>query len=326
MAFGERGRAVRDAMLFDLPDDWPGFRAIIERALGDPAFAGWMIMPVADAVAVRAVSDGAPAAVDAGLALLARLTTRLTGEFALRTFLAADLVRTLAAAQTWTAHADEHVRRLASEGTRQRLPWGKRVPALDADPTLTVGILDALYRDESAYVRRSVANHLNDLSRADPGLAVSVAARWLAAPDATTAAVVRHALRTLIKRGDPAALALLGFHPLDGVSIDGPVLDRGVVVLGESLGFEATIRNDGDSAARLVIDYIVHYRKANGTLAPKVFKLATRSVEPGEAIAIAARRPFVPITTRTYHPGPHALEIQVNGQGFGRASFEYRAH
>lgn len=154
---------------------------------------------------------------------------------------------------------------------------------------------------------------------------MAVAARWLAAPDASTAALVRHALRTLVKRGDPGALGLLGFHPLQGIAVDGPVLDRDVVALGDSLGFSATIRNDGPDAASLAIDYIVHYRKANGRLAPKVFKLTTRVVQPGEEISIAARRPFVPITTRTYHPGGHALEIQVNGQAFGRTPFDYVA-
>lgn len=325
LGFGERGRAVRDAVLLDLPDGAAQFRAVIERALLDPGFAGWMIMPVADAVAHRSVADGTEAGLDAGLALLAVLTPRLTAEFALRAFLAADLPRTLDAALAWTAHPDEHVRRLASEGTRQRLPWGKRVPALDADPAATLPILDALYRDRSQYVRRSVANHLNDLSRADADLAVSVAERWLAAPDASTAALVRHALRTLVKRGDPDALGLLGFHPLAGVRVEGLTLDRDIVVLGESLGFACEIRNDGTAAASLAIDYIVHYRKANGSLAPKVFKLTTRVLEPGESVSIAGRRPFVPITTRTYHPGEHALEIQVNGQGFGRATFGYRA-
>ena len=132
-------------------------------------------------------------------------------EFAIRRFLAADLDRALAKILPWTGSGDEHVRRLASEGTRPFLPWAVRVAALTSSPEKTVPILDALRTDPSEYVRRSVANHLNDLSRHNPGLVVQTAARWLERPDTNTAWVVRHGLRTLVKRADPGALALMGF-------------------------------------------------------------------------------------------------------------------
>ncbi|GAA1551274.1 DNA alkylation repair protein [Kribbella sancticallisti] len=316
--FSERGRLVRDALLADLPPGFGPVRQIFTAALEDSAFTGWMIWPVTEAVAVRAVESDE---FEAGLELLADLTPRLTAEFALRTFLAADLDRTLAIVQRWTDHPDEHVRRLASEGTRARLPWAKRVAGLIERPDVTVPILAALRRDDSEYVRRSVANQLNDLSRLDPALAVSVAGGWLADPAPTTERLVRHALRTLIKAADPGALALLGFRAPAGLVVDGPVLGASGVVVGDMLPFEFSAHNRGTADLRLAIDYVVHHVKANGTLAPKVFKLTTRTLAPGESATIGKRHSFKPISTRTYYPGEHALELQINGRTFGRSTF-----
>jgi len=324
LAFGERVAAVRDGVLADLPEGYAAFDAILRAALDDPAFRGWMIWAVADAVALRAVAaweGGDDPAFDAGLALLAALTPRHTAEAAIRRFLRADLDRTLAVALTWTADPDAHVRRFATEGTRPRLPWALRVPALTDRPDATVPILDALYRDEEEYVRRSVANHLNDVSRARPELAVETAARWLAAPADTTARVVRHALRTLIKQGDPGALELLGFGPAAGLVVTGPRLSAGAVRIGETLDFAADVENGGDAPVRLAVDYVVHYQKANGTLAPKVFKLTTRTLAPGERLAVGRTHAFRQLTTRRHHPGDHALELQVNGVRYGRVAF-----
>ncbi|HWN31298.1 MAG TPA: DNA alkylation repair protein [Pseudonocardia sp.] len=320
-ALAERARAVRDALLADLPGGFGPFAAVVHRALADPAFTGWMIWPVSEAVAALAVAPGPPHEFEAGLALLARLTSRLTGEFAIRTFLDADLDRTLSVVRGWTGHPDEHVRRLASEGTRPRLPWARRVRAITDRPAAAIELLDTLYRDESDYVRRSVANHLNDVSRLDAALATGTARRWLAEPDAHTASVVRHALRILVKAGDPDALALLGFEPPAGIVLSGFALTGSTVELGGGLGFAFSVANHGAEPARLAIDYVIHHRKANGTLAPKVFKLTTRTLDPGAAATIERTHSFRPISTRRYYPGGHAVEIQVNGTRLGRHEF-----
>jgi 3-methyladenine DNA glycosylase AlkC len=321
----ERARAVRDALLADGPAGYPEFEALIRAALEHEAFTGWLIWPVSEAVATLATASSEPDGFEAGLSLLAELTPRLTGEFALRTFLNADLDRTLAVVRGWTADPHEHVRRLASEGTRPRLPWARRVPALTVRPEATIPVLDGLYRDDSEYVRRSVANHLNDLSRADPDLAVRTALRWSDHPAADapneTARLVRHALRTLIKQGDPGALELLGFAPPTGLVVHGPTLTGTTVQLGEALTFGLSVANPGEQSVRVAIDYVVHYRKANATLAPKVFKLTTKTLAPGETLELVRRQPFVPISTRRHYPGEHAIELQVNGASFGRAVF-----
>jgi hypothetical protein len=194
------------------------------------------------------------------------------------------------------------------------------VPALLDRPELTLPILHALYRDDSEYVRRSVANHLNDLSRRHGDLVVATAAGWLAEPDRHTPRLVRHALRSLVKQGHPGALALLGFAPAT-VEVIGPVTEAGEVPFGGELAFSATVINTGSAPATLAIDYVVHHRKADGRQTGKTFKLTTATLAPGERLALQRRHSFRAITTRRYHPGAHAVELQVNGVRSGRADF-----
>ncbi|MGC0362513.1 3-methyladenine DNA glycosylase AlkC [Rhodococcus sp. 27YEA15] len=321
-SLSDRTKLVRDALLADLPGEFADLERVVRVALEDLSFTGWMIWPVTEAVAGLATGSGNHEDFDAGMALLASLTPRLTGEFAIRTFLDADLDRALGIVLDWTGHDDEHVRRLASEGTRARLPWARRVRALTDRPESTVPVLDALYRDDSEYVRRSVANHLNDLSRADASLAVSTAKRWLTRPDATTVKVVKHALRTLVKAGDPGALELLGFAPPTEIEISNFVVDRDVVPSGGDLRFDFVVHNNGAESLTVVVDYVVHHVKANGKTAPKVFKLTTRRLEPASATSIGKRHSFAPISTRTYYPGEHSIDVQINGVQQGRKSFQ----
>lgn len=321
LALRERSDLVRDALTAGLPEGYAATQAAVRTALTDPGFTGWMIWPVTEAVVSRTLEDDDPGAFEEALHLLADLTPRLTAEFAIRRMLRADLARTLRVVERWTRHPDEHVRRLASEGTRPRLPWAIRVPGLLDSPELTRPLLDALYRDPSEYVRRSVANHVNDISHASPDLAVEVTAGWTAAPDEHTPRVVRHALRTAVKKGHPGALTLMGFEPATEVSVLGLRLGGDRVAVGDEITFAFDVVNEGTAPAKLVIDYVIHYQKANGSTAPKVFKLTTRTLEAGERVSLSRRHSFRRITTRVFHPGAHALELQVNGEVRDRAEF-----
>jgi len=330
---------VSAALLDDLPRGYDASAAVIRAALADPSFGGWVVWPVGETVTSRVLAASADAhgggadregagdrdhggdRFDDGLALLAELTPRLTSEFAIRRLLQHDLKRALPRILAWTASDDEHVRRLASEGTRSFLPWAIRVPALLAAPDATVPILDALYRDESDYVRRSVANHLNDLSRQNADLVVEVAARWQAAPDENTAWVVRHALRTLVKKAHPGALGLLGFAPVT-VSVTPPVLSSSAITLPGDLSFGFTLTNEGSSTERMAVDYVVHFVKGNGRQAEKVFKLTSLTLDAGASVTIAKRHAMRQMTTRVHYAGTHALEVQVNGRRFGRTDFD----
>lgn len=315
LALRARSDLLAAAIIRDHGQDYASLADVFRAALADPRFTGWMIWPVTEA-AVTLAPDGE--GFDDALDLLAELTPRLTAEFAIRRLLARDLDRALERIRGWTTHPDEHVRRLASEGTRAYLPWAIRVPGLIARPEATLPILDALHADESEYVRRSVANHLNDLARHAPELVVETAARWHGSGSEW---VVRHGLRTLIKKADPGALALLGFGPI-AVTVSPPALGSTAVPLPGALAFSVSVRNDSADPARLAIDYLVHYRKANGTLSPKVFKLTTATLAPGEGRTFTKSHAFRPMTTRVHHPGPHALEVQVNGVRSGLTAFE----
>lgn len=322
LSLRERSDLLRDALITDLPGDYGQFAATVRRARdGAPLFSGWLIWPVTSATALTAVRDGSPEAFDDALALLAELTGRLTSEFAIRLLLNHDLDRALSVIQAWTASDDVDVRRLASEGTRSYLPWSVRVPALLARPRVTLPILDALYRDESEYVRRSVANHLNDLSRQHPEIVVETARAWMNTADENTSRLVKHGLRSLVKKGHPGALALLGFLPAESITVDGPTLDATSVPFGGSVRFGGTITNDGPTPARLAIDYVVHHSKANGSQTAKTFKLTTATLAPGASLDVAREHSFRAITTRRYYAGPHAITLQVNGVTSGRADF-----
>ncbi|OMQ16652.1 DNA alkylation repair protein [Modestobacter sp. VKM Ac-2676] len=321
LALRERADLLRDALLADIPGDHRALADVVRAAAdADPAFGGWLIWPVTSAVASRAVQRGSDEDFTDAMALLADLTGRLTSEFAVRTLLRHHLDLALESVRTWTGSPDEHVRRLATEGTRPYLPWATRVPELLERTGLTVPILDALYRDRSEYVRRSVANHLNDLSRDEPDLVVDTARRWLGDAAPTTPALVRRGLRTLVKRGHPGALGLLGFTPAS-VDIDGPHALEDEVPWGGSVRFRAVLRNVGAERARLAVDYVVHHRKADGRSTSKTFKLTSRALAAGEELEIHREHSFREITTRRYHPGAHAIALQVNGILTGPVSF-----
>lgn len=324
LALTGRVVALRDALLADLAGGFHDLEALVGRALQDEAFDGWMTWPVGEAVAASALAEVAtePSAFTRGLTLLRDLTPRLTSEFAIRPFLQHDPAGAIALMREWASHPDPAVRRLVSEGTRPRLPWAKRVRQLFDHPELAVPLLDLLYRDEDEAVQRSVANHVNDISRLRPELAVATCARWLDEPVPTTAPLVRHALRTLIKQADPAALALLGFGTADDLDVTGPLLADAIVPAEGELAFTVEVRNRAAQSVKVAIDYLVHFRKANGELAPKVFKITTRTLSPGEVVTLDRRRSFKPLTTRRYYPGEHAIEVQVNGRRSGRAGFE----
>ncbi|MCO8274281.1 hypothetical protein M1L60_27140 [Actinoplanes sp. TRM 88003] len=322
LALRERADLLRDALLTDLPGSYADLAKVVRTAHANGQdFGGWMIWPVTAAVATRAVEDGRVAAFDDAMAMMAELTGLLTAEFAIRTLLRHDLDRALPTMLAWTGSDDADVRRLATEGSRAYLPWSIRVPELLRRPEATIPILDALFRDPSEYVRRSVANHLNDLSRDHPDLVAATAARWLADPDGNTARVVRHGLRTLIKRGHPAALAVLGFTG-DALKLEAPTLDTEVVAIGDTVEFRASVHNTGATAARVAIDYVVHHRKADGARTAKTFKLTTATLEPGASLEVRRKHSFRVITTRRYYPGPHAIGLQVNGVASDLVTFE----
>ncbi|WP_053385410.1 hypothetical protein [Leucobacter celer] len=315
-----RARALAQGILEDIPGGRGALTGVVRSALQRPGFEGWLLWPVGLSVARRAVHEDSRVAFDDAMSVLRELTPRFTSEFAIRPMLLHDLDRALGSMTEWTRDADWNVRRLASEGSRPLLPWGERIPALVADPEPSRPILDALYDDPSDSVRRSVANHLNDHSRAHTAFSLETVRGWQRAGGEHVPRTARHALRTLVKRGDPEALALLGFPPAR-VTVSPVDVSPSRVEAGGTVRFGATIVNPGDAPAALMIDYVLHFPGARGDERSKVFKIAQRSLGPGERTTVEAAHSFRPITTRRYYPGEYGVALQVNGVVHARADF-----
>jgi 3-methyladenine DNA glycosylase AlkC len=201
------------------------------------------------------------------------LTERWSCEFSIRPFLEKYPGETLAVLREWVRDPNVHVRRLVSEGTRPLLPWAARVRWLQSEPERLLPLLEALRDDDEVYVRRSVANHLNDVAKAHPDLVCDVAERWLAGkPSTERRALVRHALRTLVKRGHPRALAILGFGGKPRVNVTGRIRPARVAI-GGSTRIEVVVTSTSARTQALAIDLVVHFVKSRGTAGAKVFKL-----------------------------------------------------
>ena len=320
---------VAAALLATLPDDFEQAAAATHRLLDavdadTAAIQGWELWPVTDWVALA--GRGHP---DLALELLGRLTRHATGEFAIRPFLDDDVDSVLRVLHRWAGGDDEHRRRLASEGTRPRLPWAPRLAVAAEDPGFAVALLDRLVTDPSEYVRRSVSNHLNDLTRCDLDLGLQVAGRWLQQAEGGTDEdrvriewVVRRGLRSLVKQGDPEALRLLGHDPDVAVHAkEFEVLTPQVVMPGE-VEWRLDLVSSEPEPHRIVVDYVIHFVGAAGRTGRKVFKWTTFELGAGERRELHRRHAIRPITTRTYRSGRHRIEVQVNGSVVAEGAFD----
>jgi 3-methyladenine DNA glycosylase AlkC len=252
---------------------------------------------------------------------LYQMTKRFTAEGAIRPFIQKYPDKTLEILSEWAEDENCHVRRLVSEGTRPRLPWTMQLKQFIEDPQPVLRLLEKLKSDPELMVRRSVANNLNDIAKDNPDLVVQTLSRWKKVEDEGTQWLIRHAARTLVKQGNKDVLTILGYSPKVDIAVSKIKLNNSTLKMGEALSFSLEVKSRAKHAQTLVIDYVIHHVKANGKLAPKVFKLTNKTLEPGQALTISKTHPFRFITTRKYYPGRHLLEIQVNGVKYGKAEF-----
>ena len=306
-----------------LPGDFPATANILlglkaNWLSGDPddtlrGFAAW---PVIDYVGEYGLDHPGES-----LAVLRELTSFFSAEFAIRPFIITHPETTFARLGEWAGDPDEHVRRLVSEGSRPRLPWGQQLPSSIEDPAAGLALLERLKDDPSEYVRRSVANHLNDVSKDHPETVVDLCRRWLKNAGPERQWIVRHATRTLVKAGHPAVFGLLGYTENPEVTLNSLVVNPQAISLGEAITFRAELRSGSDKRQKVVVDYAVHHVKASGKTSPKVFKLKSLELAPGRTVSLVKKHAIRPISTRRYYPGEHAIEILVNGAGLGKATF-----
>jgi 3-methyladenine DNA glycosylase AlkC len=329
LALKARAMQIADALEAWLPVDFDTAAGVIEAALapapdherlgelrtGTDGLAGWVLWPVGDYIARRGQQRP-----ERALAALHALTQRFSAEFAIRPFIVRHPALCFDTLARWAGDPSAHVRRLVSEGSRPRLPWGLRLQALVDDPSPTLPLLRALQDDPSDYVRRSVANHLNDIAKDHPALVAQWLAEHLPGAPAPRRALLRHASRSLIKAGDVAVLQAWGL----GAAFCGRAtlqLSTDTATVGDSLQLTVQLHSGAKTAQRLAIDYAVHHVKAGGHTTPKVFKGWVVELAAGESRQLVKRHSLKAITTRRYHPGAHALDVRINGQVLAEAGF-----
>ncbi|MGQ0826899.1 MAG: DNA alkylation repair protein [Bacteroidota bacterium] len=244
-----------------------------------------------------------------------------SSEFAIREFLKRDFSKTIQVMNKWAEDKNFHVRRLASEGSRPRLPWSFKLDEVIKDPKATRSILEKLKSDEELYVRKSVANHLNDISKENTDYMLNLINTW----DKTnpyTAWIIKHASRTLIKKGHAGSLAVFDFEKNAKVHLENFKLKRAKIKLGEVLEFSFDLISEKAKSQKLVIDYVIHYAKKSGGQTPKVFKLKELNLKPKQCVHITKKQILKNFTTRKHYAGKHEVEIMVNGKSIGSKQFE----
>ena len=320
----QRSTQICTALTSYLPSKFEKATSILIQAMGEDdksggieGYNGFCFMPFLDFVAVRGL-DNPYIALDS----LEKMTLHFSGEFAIRPFILKHPDITLPRLLNWTSHRDWRVRRLASEGSRPRLPWGIQLKPFIENPSFVIGILNQLYNDSNLVVRRSVANNLNDIAKDNPADALETAQHWWDCGDETARWTVRHGLRSLVKQGNKKALSILGFTGGDNIRVENFQFQPSVVMIGDELNFSCNLVSEELKNVHLVVDYILHRVLANSKLSKKVFKLRQIELSPGEKITLSGKHKFKQLSTRTYYPGVHSIELIVNGRSIGQYDFE----
>lgn len=305
-----------------LPEQYPEALKILMNAMESEDLKGFELWPFSEFISQFGLDH-----FDESMKAMYKLTQRFTSEFAVRPFIIRNHVRVLKYFQKWATDKNVHVRRWVSEGSRPLLPWGQKLPLFVMDPTHGLLLLDKLKFDEELYVRKSVANHLNDISKNHPLIVINILKLWESdsPPEHQEKLnwIKRHALRTLIKKGHPGALKLMGaVEPK--VKVLQFKTEKKNYSLNDTLKFTLNLHSTSRSSQKLIVDYAIDFRKANGKLGKKVFKLKTLNLEGGESLKIEKKHSLKPITTMKFYDGIHHLSIQVNGKVMGEVKFNFR--
>ena len=315
-----RVHLIRDALATELPEYYPKALNILVSMLKDNQLKGFSVWPVAEFIQTYGLDYP-----DISLDALAIVTQYFTSEWAVRPFIKQYPQQTMMFLLNCARSENVDIRRWASEGTRPRIPWGEQLPAFIQDPSATRDILEALKFDAELYVRKSVANHLNDITKNNPDYVIQLLNSWKQqSPHAELKKIdwiIKQALRTLIKAGCPDALSLIGVQFGAAVELDEFTVKNKKIRLNESLEFTTQLRSVSDQPQNIVLDYIIHFMKSNNTTSPKVFKLRTFSLPPKGVIRIDKNHVIKKITTRQYYEGMQYIEIQVNGKVLHKESW-----
>jgi len=252
---------------------------------------------------------------------LSLFTPLCSSEFAVRPFIVKYPEKMMSLLMEWTQSDNHHIRRLASEGSRSRLPWGMALKAFKKNPKPVLPILEALKDDESEYVRRSVANNLNDISKDAPELVLEIANQWIGA-NKNRDKLIKHALRTLLKKGNTEAMELFGFANPKTVEISNLTIAPTKVTIGTDAYFSFSIKHSAGKTTKLRIEYAIYYVKSNGSRSRKIFQLTEKTFESNKNYTFERKQHFKNLTTRKHYTGLHELVLVVNGVDKERVEFE----
>lgn len=253
------------------------------------------------------------------MAAIEEVTKLVSAEFAIRPFIQKYPVAAIKQLMLWSRHEDPCVRRLASEGCRPRLPWSQELTMFRKDPSMILPILENLKADPAEYVRKSVANNLNDIAKDNPSLVINTVKRWKG-KNPETNWIIRHACRTLLKKGVEEVLLMHGFKTDRKCAVHGLKVSKKVKI-GKYLAFEFEFKNFEDRKEKFRIEYVVHYVTSTGKISPKVFKVGEYEVEAGCSLSVNRKQSFKNFTTRKHYTGKHTLAILVNGRARAKAGF-----
>ncbi len=311
-----------------LPSDYTRAVGVILEALptpnnpdlGDDDFGEFIYAPYSEFVAKNGCIRKH---LQLSLDTLYQLTQRFSVEDAIRYFINAFPDETLRRLLLWSGDSHYHVRRLCSEGTRPKLPWSQKINIPIAAP---LPILKNLYADKTRFVTRSVANHVNDISKVDPSLALETLARWKKSKKQSSkemSYIIHHALRTLIKQGNPGAMKLIGLNHAPRVHIKKFTVPK-QVKMNTALEFSFSIESPEES--NVIIDYVIYFQSKVGKLCrKKVFKLSKIKLAQNTPVVVSKRHVLRQhMTTRTLYRGKHRIEVQVNGRLFAGRAFMLR--
>jgi 3-methyladenine DNA glycosylase AlkC len=256
------------------------------------------------------------------IATVEEVTQLISCEFAVRPFIEKYPDQMMAQMLVWAGHPSWKVRRLASEGSRPRLPWGIALQKFKKDPTPVFPILEKLKNDPSEDVRRSVANNLNDIAKDHPDKVLNIVQRWKTAETAEMDKLVKHACRTLLKKAHPETLKWFGFADPKNLKISKLQLSSRKISLGEKLHFSFEIQSQANQAEQLRLEYGIDYVKSNGKLSRKIFQIFEKEIRPDQIEKVKRSQLFANLTTRKHYAGFHYLAIIMNGQEISREKFE----
>lgn len=287
-----------------LPEDYALALKILTAVA--PNFEGFNVMIFPDYVEKCGLDDW-----DLSLPALAFFTKLCSSEFAIRPFLASDPDRAMGYMYKWARDEDFHLRRLASEGCRPRLPWAMSLPVFKEDPSLILPIMETLKDDPVNYVRMSVANNLNDISKDHPNVVLDICEKWYGQSE-NTDWIVKRACRTMLKAGNVRALILFGFGDPGQIGIEALSFDCSKLGIGENLRFSFKVKLKDKEARRVRLEYGVDFVKAKNKNSRKIFQIREADFESG-SYTISRKHSFKDLSTRKHYPGPHRFTIIVNG-------------